>query len=139
MSHRKDMLAMMKGVFPYVAVNNCTEVLAFYEKAFGATPVGEHARTEDGRIMNATIAVNGGVMMLMDAFPEIGTEGAPVGANGLTFQLIVDDADPWWDRAVAAGCEITHPLKLEFWGDRYGRLRDPFGLSWAINEPAGKE
>ena len=50
--------------------------------------------------------------------------------------MVVSDGDFWWSRAVEAGCEVVMPFKLEFWGDRYGRLRDPFGIDWAINEPS---
>ena len=56
-------------------------------------------------------------------------------SKGMTLQLVTYDGDMWWNRAVAAGCTVTMPFTEQFWGDRYGRLRDPFGLDWAINEP----
>ena len=49
-----------------------------------------------------------------------------------------DEIDAWWKRAVDAGCEVTMPLDVMFWGDRYGQLRDPFGVSWAMNAPVKK-
>lgn len=75
--------------------------------------------------------------MMSDVFPEHGYEHQP--SHSFMMTLVVDNADLWWDRAVAAGCEIRSALKVEFWGDRYGQLRDPFGVNWAINEPAKKE
>ena len=57
-------------------------------------------------------------------------------SNSFTMQLMVDDIDAWWKRAVEAGAEVTAPVERMFWGDRYGRLRDPFGINWAMNEPA---
>ena len=53
-------------------------------------------------------------------------------------QLVLDEADPWWTRAVEAGCTVTMPLARAPWGDRYGRLKDIFGIHWAMNEPAKK-
>jgi len=46
--------------------------------------------------------------------------------------LQVENAQSWWDRAVAAGCTVSMPLKQEFWGDIYGQLKDPFGMTWSI-------
>ena len=56
--------------------------------------------------------------------------------GGFTIHLQVDDPDAWWDRAVAAGCEIRVKLENQFWGDRYGSLRDPFDVDWSIGGPA---
>jgi PhnB protein len=50
--------------------------------------------------------------------------------------LVVADGDHWFNRAVEAGCTVTMPLERAFWGDRYGRLLDPFGIAWAIDEPS---
>jgi uncharacterized glyoxalase superfamily protein PhnB len=75
-------------------------------------------------------------MMLSDTFPEHGYDFQP--SHSFTLQLVVDDAQPWWDRAVAAGCEIVTPLQVMFWGDNWGQLRDPYNVNWAINAPAKK-
>jgi PhnB protein len=55
--------------------------------------------------------------------------------GGFTIHLQVDDADAWWERAVAAGCDVRMPLEDQFWGDRYGSLRDPFDVDWSIGGP----
>ncbi len=134
-----DFARLMKGVIPYLTIDGVDRAIAFYQTAFGAILHGEAVKDDKGCVMNATLEINGGVLMLMDPMPTPDDEGLPATGQGLTMQLITDDGDMWWNRAVAAGCEVTHPFQLEFWGDRYGRLRDPFGLSWAINEPgAGK-
>ena len=67
-------------------------------------------------------------------------EGEPALGVGLEAQVVLEqvahlqleDVDPAWEKAVAAGCEVTHPLQLMFWGDRYGTLRDPFQISWSL-------
>jgi PhnB protein len=70
--------------------------------------------------------------MLNDAFPE---QGMPLEAPAsFTLTLMVDDIDAWFQRAADAGCEVISPVAMMFWGARYGALKDPFGVSWAMNE-----
>lgn len=130
--------AIPVGVYPYLKVTGGKAALEFYTRAFGAT---EEFRTygEDGeRIMHARFRVNGGAILLSDDFPEFrgGTPSLP--PEGVTIHLEVDNADRWWERAVAAGAEVVMPLADQFWGDRYGQLKDPFGHSWSIGAPIQK-
>lgn len=129
---------LMQGVIPYLAIDGARDAIAFYRRAFGALMHGDVALmpgTE--RLANASLVVNGGVMMVSDVFPDMGQPAAK-GGQGFTMQLIVDDGDLWWSRAVEAGCEVVTPFAKQFWGDRYGQLRDPFGIDWAINEPSAE-
>lgn len=129
---------LMQGVIPYLAIDGAQDAIAFYRKAFGARMHGDVALmpgTE--RVANASLVINGGVMMLSDTFPEM-KQPAAKGGHGFTMQLVVEDGDLWWNRAVEAGCEIVTPFAMQFWGDRYGQLRDPFGIDWAINEPSAE-
>jgi uncharacterized glyoxalase superfamily protein PhnB len=73
--------------------------------------------------------------MMGDAYPEHGHPLQKPQAFNLTLQ--VDDIDRWWKRAVDAGAEVVMPVADMFWGDRYGQLRDPFGVLWAMNQPKG--
>jgi PhnB protein len=130
--------AIPVGVYPYLTVKGGKAALEFYTRAFGAT---EEFRTygQDGeRIMHARFRVNGGAILLSDDFPEYrgGTEAPP--PVGVTIHLEVDNADQWWDRAVSAGATIAMPLADQFWGDRYGQLKDPYGHSWSIGAPIKK-
>jgi len=126
------------GVYPYLTVKGGKAALDFYTRAFGAV---EEFRSygEDGeRLMHARFRVNGMAILLSDDFPEFrGGVEAPAPA-GVTMHLQVDDADRWWKRAVDAGAEIRMPLGDQFWGDRYGQLKDPFGHSWSIGMPIRK-
>ncbi|MCR6643463.1 MAG: glyoxalase/bleomycin resistance/extradiol dioxygenase family protein [Terricaulis sp.] len=91
---------------------------------------------DDGeRIMHAQIVINGGLIMISDDFPEYrgGAETPP--PAGVTIHLEVDDADAWWARAVEAGASILMPIDDQFWGDRFGQLKDPFGHDWSIGAP----
>lgn len=123
----------LNGVVAYLTPSNAAEAVAFYEKAFAAE-VRDKRPTEDGRLMHCELAINGGAMMLSDAFPEHGYPAMT--PQGVMMMINVDDPQAWWERAVEAGCEITMPMEVQFWGDRFGQLRDPFGFSWAINGPA---
>lgn len=136
MNQRAEIDRLMLGVIPYVVIDDARAAITFYRDAFGAVEHGEAALDPDGRVMNATLEINGGMMMLMDPMGGSGCQASPAAdGKGLTLQLVVADGDVWWTRAVEAGCTVTHPFQREFWGDRYGRVRDPFGLEWAVNEP----
>lgn len=127
---------LMQGVIPYLAIDGAQDAIAFYREAFGALIHGEATLMPGtGRVANASLVINGGVMMLSDTFPDMGQPAAK-GGQGFTMQLVVDDGDLWWNRAVGAGCTMKTPFAKQFWGDRYGQLLDPFGVEWAINEPS---
>jgi PhnB protein len=61
-----------------------------------------------------------------------------LGGSPVTFHLAVANADAAWSRALSAGAEVTMPLADQFWGDRYGQLRDPFGHKWSIGQSIAK-
>jgi uncharacterized glyoxalase superfamily protein PhnB len=122
----------MQGVIPYLSVDNADKVIAFYEKAFGAKDLGT-MRTEDGKhVMHSQLEINGGAIMLSEASIM---EGKQVVSGSYTMQLVTREGDRWWKRAVDAGCTVDVPFAMQFWGDRWGKLRDPFGISWALLEP----
>lgn len=129
----------LTGITPHLSIadGRAAEAIDFYVAAFG----GEEAMrmpAEDGkRLMHAHLRINGGSIMMHDDFPEY--TGGPMGApSGVTIHLEVDDADRWFERAVAAGATVTMPLADQFWGDRYGVVKDPFGHSWSIGSPIAK-
>ena len=125
----------MKGVLPYIQVEGAMEAVKFYERAFGARELSRFP-TEDGkRLMNCQIEINGGAMMLMDAMPEHGYPFQPT--HSVTLQLLVDDGQAWFDRAVAAGCTVIAPFQQMFWGDKWGAVLDPYQIRWGIDQPAG--
>lgn len=125
---------VMLGVIPYVSMHGrAAEAAAFYVEAFGAREIGRFADPDSGEIMHVQLEINGGALMMTGMCAE---GQAPVKPQGFHLQLVVPDGQARWDRAVAAGCEVVMPFQPMFWGDRWGMLRDPFGLEWAVNEPA---
>ena len=121
------------GVVAYLQVDGASKAAEFYQRAFGATEAGRQPVDEQGRTMHIHLYVNGGSLMLSDAYPEHGY--ALERPQAFDLMLQVDDIDAWWARAVAAGAEVLMPVQDMFWGARYGQLRDPFGVRWSFNQP----
>ena len=125
------------GVTPYLNVDGARKALDFYKTAFaGIEREAINAENSD-KLMHSQIDINGSPIFLCDYFPQFGYP--PVASQGFNMHIHVDDAQLWWDRAVAAGCIIASPLKTEFWGDIYGQLKDPFGVTWAIGQSVKPE
>jgi uncharacterized glyoxalase superfamily protein PhnB len=111
---------VLGGVAPYLSVSNADKAAGFYMKAFGASEVMRVPPDEKGRYLHIHLVINGGSVMLADAFPDHGHPLETPGAFMLHLQ--VDDVDAWWKRAVEAGGEVLLPVSEMFWGDRYGQL-----------------
>jgi PhnB protein len=125
---------ILGGIVPYLSLDGASRAAEFYVKAFSAREVFRYPTDDKGRTMHIHLYVNGGSLMLSDAYPEHGHPHQA--AQGYTLHLKVDDVDSWWQRAVAAGAEIVLPLQKMFWGDRYGQVRDPFGVLWSMGQPS---
>ena len=121
------------GLVTYLNVDGAMKAVEFYKRAFGATLEFVMPPDDKGRTMHAHVHVNGSSLMLSDFYAEHGHTA--VKPQGFTLTLMVGDVDAAWKRAVDAGCESTLPPQDMFWGDRYAQLKDPFGVSWALNGP----
>jgi PhnB protein len=119
-------------VYPYLRVHSAAEAIEFYSRAFGAT---EHFRLTEpsGRIGHAEIKLGPTTVMLADEYPEQGIRG-PRSLGGTTFSIHVhvDDVDHAFAQAVNAGATIVRPLQDQFYGERSGTVRDPFGHEWLL-------
>ena len=126
----------ISGVTPHLTIrdNKAAEAVDFYKAAFGAEEMIRMPAQDGKRLMHVHLKVNGGSMMMNDDFPEYRGGVSPEPAS-VTLHLQVEDADRWFERAVAAGAQVSLPLADQFWGDRYGQLQDPFGHSWSIASP----
>ena len=122
----------MHSVTPHLICAGAAKAIDFYTKAFGAVEEGR-LPGPDGRIMHAAIRIGDSTVMLVDEMPEWGAFG-PKSLKGspVTIHLYVEDADAFFARAVKAGAKVTMPLDDAFWGDRYGKLEDPFGHHWSV-------
>ena len=119
-------------VTPSLTVKNAAEAIEWYKRAFGAKEVSR-AAGPGGAIWHAEIQIGNSRVMLNDEFPEWGQLGPQsIGGTAVNLHVFVEDADAVFNAAVAAGATVTMPIDTAFWGDRYGKLLDPYGHDWAI-------
>ncbi|MDB5440879.1 MAG: hypothetical protein JWM33_3306 [Caulobacteraceae bacterium] len=121
------------GIVPHLFIKNnrAAEAVDFYKQAFGAVEIQRMKAENSEKLMHAALMINGDYLFIADDFPEFGRGGAR-DIGGFTLHLQVDDAYAWELRAKDAGCEVKLPVALQFWGDVYGQVRDPFGVDWSI-------
>jgi PhnB protein len=124
-------------VTPRLVVSGGAAAIDFYRNAFGAQELGERFTGPHGELIHAEIRIGDSVVMISDD----GDDGAPArspqslgGAVTAIMATYWEDVDAAWDRAVAAGAEVLYPLADQFYGDRGGRLRDPFGQQWMLSQ-----
>jgi len=124
--------------FPYLRLRRAAEAIEFYKRAFGAEELFRLTEPS-GRIGHAELKLGPYTLMLSDEFPEYGI-GGPETIGGTSFQmhLHVDNADTAIARAVEAGATIVNKPADHFYGERSGRIRDPFGHEWSIGHEIEK-
>jgi PhnB protein len=119
-------------VYAYLRVHSTAEAIDFYSRAFDAKEI--FRLTEPGgRIGHAEVRIGPTTVMLSDEYPEHNIRG-PRSLGGTTFSmhLHVADVDKAFDQAVAAGASVVGPLQNQFYGERSGTVRDPFGHEWLL-------
>lgn len=120
-------------VTPSVVVTPCAEAIDFYIEAFGAEEIEPRMTGPDGTVGHAELRIGDSVIMLADEWPD-GPVRSPTSLGGSTaaFFIYTDDVDALWVRALAAGAEEVFPLEMQFYGDKAGRVRDPYGHTWGL-------
>jgi uncharacterized glyoxalase superfamily protein PhnB len=117
---------------PFLIVRNAARAIEFYKQAFGAQERGV-AKGPDGKVMHAELKIGDSVIMLSDEYPEFGSlSPQSVGGSPMGLHIYIENVDAAFDRAVKAGAQVEMPVMDQFWGDRYGKLKDPFGHKWSI-------
>jgi PhnB protein len=117
---------------PYICVDGADQAIAFYTSVFGAV---ERMRmpADDGRVGHAELLFGDAVLMLSDEYPELDVRApTSIGGTATTLSIYVDDVDAVVARALAAGARVLRPIQDQFYGDRSGQIRDPFGHRWSI-------
>ena len=118
---------------PFLTVRDASRAIDFYQQAFGAQVRGGVAKDPDGKVMHAELKIGDSIIMLSDEYPEFGSLSPQSGGStSMGLHIYVDDVDHAFDRAVKAGAHVEMPVADQFWGDRYGRLKDPFGHKWSL-------
>ncbi len=124
------------AVTPRLVVGDGAAAIAFYGEAFGAVEIGERFSAPNGALIHAELQIGDSLIMLT----EEAEDGAParspqsLGAVSAIMATYWENVDTAWERAVEAGAEALYPLADQFYGERAGRLRDPFGHQWMMSQ-----
>ena len=119
-------------VTPHLIVKGAAQAIDFYKEAFGAEEISRMAGP-GGKLMHAELRVGTSRLLLADEFPEWGSHGPnPKDTGAMSIHLFVEDVDAVFRRAIEAGAKPLMSVSDQFWGDRYGKIEDPFGHHWSI-------
>jgi len=125
-----------QAIIPHLCVSPAAEAIDFYKRAFGFEEI-HRLPSPDGKILHCELRLGDAWFMLADEFPNMGTGSprSPRTLNGSTVTIHINapNVDAAFDRAVKAGARVSMPVADMFWGDRYGKLIDPFGHHWSIS------
>lgn len=120
-----------EGISPYLICRNAEAAIDFYVKAFGAVEI--YRIGEPGMIGHAELKLGNTIFMLADEHPDIQTVGPEtIGGTPVTFMYYVNDVDSFTEKAIALGLEVMRPVADQFYGDRSGHFKDPFGHQWCF-------
>ena len=120
-------------VTPHLVIKGAGKAIDFYKKAFGAEELFRMPGPDGTSVCHAELQIGNSRVFLADECAEMGVF-SPAKYNGspVTIHLYVEDCDKVFKQATAAGATVTMPLTDMFWGDRFGKLKDPFGHDWSV-------
>jgi PhnB protein len=120
------------SITPYLVVNEASRAIEFYKQAFGAKETVRMGGP-GGKVGHAELKIGDSMLMLSDEMPGSGTRSPQsLGGSPVSIFMYVESVDSVFNQAVKAGAKADMPPQDMFWGDRFGKLTDPFGHSWAI-------
>jgi PhnB protein len=121
-------------VTPRLVVSDGAAAIDFYAQAFGAQEIGQRFLDPEGHLVHAEVEIGDSVIMIT----ESGVDAeAPAGGGEAVTAIMATywrEVDAVWERALRAGAEVIYPLADQFYGERGGRLRDPFGQQWMLSQ-----
>jgi uncharacterized glyoxalase superfamily protein PhnB len=121
------------SITPYLTVKGAAQAIDFYKRAFGAEEIVKMPGPDGKSVMHAELKIGDSIFMLSDEFPGAGCHSPQsLGATTIKMHMYVNDVDAAFDRAVKAGATALMPVADMFWGDRYGKLKDPYGHEWGL-------
>ncbi|MAT16590.1 MAG: hypothetical protein CMJ46_15120 [Planctomyces sp.] len=128
----------LPSVIPYLTVRNAAAAVEFYKKAFGARAFFLMTFPGTDKVLHAQLGIGNSQIMVTEEMPELNPNSKGpemLGGSPVTIHLYFDDVDQLFQQAIDAGATVTMELMNAFWGDRCGRLRDPFGHEWSLGQP----
>jgi PhnB protein len=136
-----------EGLIAHLVVDDAAAAIEFYKRAFAAEEIRRSSSPDGQKLMHAELRIAGRPFYLCDDFPEYceGQSRTPksLGASCVTIHQFTADCDAAVTRAEEAGATVTFPPQDTFWGDRYGKVTDPFGHEWSfathLSDPTPEE
>ena len=119
------------SISPALTCKDAARAIDFYKEAFGATEIMRMAGP-GGSVAHAELRIGDSVIFVSDEFPGMSAAPTPGATPSAYLFLYTEDVDATVSRAVAAGAAVSMPVTNMFWGDRYGKVTDPFGHSWGV-------
>lgn len=120
-----------EGVTPYLICRNAEAAIEFYKKAFGAEELFRIG--QPGMVGHAELKISSAIIMMADEHPDMGVVSPEaLGGTPVHMMIYVEDVDAFTEKAIAAGLEILRPVADQFYGDRSGQFKDPFGHIWSF-------
>lgn len=120
------------SITPYLYMSDAQGAIEFYKRAFGAVEIFR-MDAPGGKIGHAELRIGDSIVMLADEFPEMGARSPQsIGGSPMSLLLYVENVDEVFERAVKEGATVDRPVQNQFYGDRTGGVKDPFGHTWYI-------
>jgi PhnB protein len=120
-----------EGITPYLICKNAEAAIDFYKRAFGAEEILRIG--QPGTVGHCEMKIGNRIFMLADEFPDMGAMSPEtVGGSPVSLYIYVEDVDGFTQKAVGEGLEVLKPVSDQFYGDRSGHFKDPFGHLWGF-------
>jgi len=122
-----------QNITPMLVVKDGLKAIEYYKKVFGAIDKGTMMMPDNKSVAHATLEIGNSKIMLSDEFPEMKSlSPESVGGTPVSLYLYVEDVDKTFNLAISEGATSLDPVVDQFWGDRHGAIKDPFGHIWSI-------
>ena len=119
-----------EGITPYLICRNAEAAIEFYKRAFGAEEILKIGHS--GKVGHCEMRIGKAIWMMADEFPPMALSPESVGGSGVSLYIYVEDVDAFTQKAIAEGLEVLKPVSDQFYGDRSGHFKDPFGHLWGF-------
>lgn len=119
-------------ITPYLTIKGADKAIEYYTRVFGATELCRMSCPQSGAVMHAELTIGDSQVYLSEACPEMGSFGPGEGPTGVTVHTYLEDVDATFAKAVEEGGTALMPPADMFWGDRFAKIKDPFGHSWSL-------
>lgn len=122
------------AITPSLIVKDGIKAIDYYKKVFDAKDKGTMMTPDGKSVAHAELEIGDSKIMLSDEFPEMNClSPASIGGSPISLYLYVEDVDKTFNLAVSEGASVLYPVADQFWGDRHGSIKDPFGHIWSIS------